>query len=155
TFGSDPRYQPLLSAIRSQLSNMRSSLRASVEGFVHNVPDVTLQLAAEDTGSLRLTLRERRDLRLLADSLKPIMQASVDSLVASLQERGPVTAARSARLQERVLQAQKAMQAAIDGTRRLLTPEQWRLIPAWVIRQPTGADLEKPSIEVVVPGIEQ
>ena len=46
------------------------------------------------------------------------------------------------------------MQAAIDGTRRLLTPEQWVLIPAWVIRKPTLHDLEKPSIEVVVPGTE-
>ena len=154
TFGSDPRYQPLLSAIRNQLSNTSASLRGSVEGFVHNIPDVTLQLAAEDTASLRLTLRQRRDLRLLADSLKPIIQASVDSLVASLQERGPITAVRSARLQQRVLQAQKAMQAAIDGTRRLLTPEQWVLIPAWVIRRPTVHDLEKPSIEVVVPGTE-
>ena len=142
--GSDPRYQPLMSAIRAGTSNSSEDIRYTLTQLVHNVPAVVLRLAAADTSALQLTLTQRGKLQVLADSLEPAMKSSLDSLTASWMEGGQNTAAWRARLQERTLHAQSMMQQAIMQTQQILTREQWAMLPSWVVRPPDARKLEQP-----------
>jgi hypothetical protein len=142
--GSDPRYQPMMSAIQAGTGTSAESIRSTLTDLVHNVPAVVLRLAAADTSALRLTLAQRVKLKALADSLEPSMKSSLDSLTASWMEHGQNAVARRARLQERTLRAQAVMQQAITQTQAILTPEQWSILPAWVVRLPDPGKLEQP-----------
>jgi hypothetical protein len=152
TIGSDPRYQPLMNAIEAGTGNSSQSIRASLEERIHNAPAVVLQMAAADTAALELTLVQRAQLQVAADSLNPRIEQAVDSLAASLMMRGPMTAVRRARLQQRTAGVVSLVQLARDQTRQILTSEQWAKLPAWLLRTPQEDQLQRPPIKIVVPG---
>jgi hypothetical protein len=134
TFGADPRYQPLLAAIRAGTSESNASMREDVARQIRNVPAIVLQLIRTDSAAPSIALAQQAQLQAVADSLAPQIAAAGDSLVAVLIERGPVTAARSARRQEAVEHARVLVAVAVRRTREILTPKQWGQLPGWLIK---------------------
>lgn len=151
TLGADPRYQPLMAAIEAGMGNTER-IRARLAERILNVPAVVLQLAAADTTALGLTLPQRARLQAAADSLGPRISSAIDSLAASYIERGPMTAARKARLQDRAELAGSLAEEALKRTREILTPAQWARLPAWLLEGPNAEELQRPTMEVTIPG---
>ncbi len=152
TVGSDPRYQPLLNAITAGLGSAREGARAWLAQYVHNVPAAVLELAATDTSVLNLTLTQRAELQLQSDSLRPQFGAAVDALTAAVMERGPVTAIRQARLQQRTELVEWLASVALERTRQILTPVQFSKLPGWLIMPPTPTQLQHPRFTTTAQG---
>jgi hypothetical protein len=153
TFGADPQYQPLLRAIEAGFGSSEVTIRKQLAARLNNVPAVILQMAAADTGGLLLTLEQRAKLQTVADSLTPKFQAAIDSLTIALMQRGPMTAARRARLQQRSDYALSLVKTGLDQTREIVTADQWAKLPGWLLRPPDIEQLERPQLEGAVPGV--
>lgn len=152
TLGDDPRYQPMMQAIEIGLGSSAANTRADLETRIHNVPAAILQLAATDTSALQLTLAQRAQLGAVADSLGPLFNGMVDSLVANITERGPMTAMRRARMQEQSERVRDLVEVSVRRSREILTPEQWRMVPPWLIRPPETERLASPTFRSTAPG---
>lgn len=144
TVGADPRYQPLMQSIEMGMAGSRESARAEVARRIRNLPAAVLGLNATDTAALSLTLMQHARLRMLADSLAPLLSDAIDGIATALTEKGPLTTVRRARLQEHTQRAGVLDDIARERTRELLTPAQWARIPAWLTRPVQPAELEKP-----------
>ncbi len=153
TVGADPRYQPMAKAIDQGLASFGTpeKMRAQLADRVRNVPGVILALNAEDPGALGLTPAQAERLQAAADSLGPPLDTALDSLASALAQRGPMTAARKAALQERSQEAQALVDTGLGVAREVLTPEQWEKLPHWLIEPPSVDELQSPTFEVTLP----
>lgn len=154
TIGDDPRYQPMMRAIEAGMGNAAASIRSALAEQIRNVPAVVLQLARSDSGVLRLTLPQQARLQAVADPLGPSIEMALDTLTASFQERGPTTAARTARRQDRIARAVSLAELALRRTREILTPQQWARLPAWLVRAPEVQRIQRPTMQMSIPGTE-
>lgn len=152
TIGSDPRYQPLMRALEGGRGSTRASARASLSERIKNIPALVLRLTAVDTAALELTLLQRARLQESADSLRPSIEASIDSLLTLVTANAPMTAARRARLQEQAGRARLLVSLSLERTRRILTPEQWAKLPAWIVRIPEENQLLSPEMHMWMSG---
>jgi hypothetical protein len=150
TFGSDPRYQPMLSAITAGMGSSSQSVRSWLARYVHNVPSAVLQIAAMDTASLNLTLRQRVELQTVSDSLSPAFAAAVSALTAAVLDRGPMTVVRRAHLQERSATVESLVHTSLELARQILTPAQFAQLPGWLIRPPSATRLQRPEFTTEV-----
>ncbi len=151
TLGADPRYQPMKQAIEAGTLASPTVARGILVRLVHNVPAIVLALVSRDTSSLHLTFEQRARLKNLADSLEPSVSAALDRLVEFWTDAGPMTARRTAGLQEASLQSVAVMRSVIVRTREVLTGQQWQLLPAWVVREPDLAVLRSPRLSATLP----
>ncbi len=149
--GADPRYQPLLRVVEAGLAGAPEQIRAQVTAEVRNVPAVLLRMASADSGALGLTLPQRAQLQAVADSLGPKIEATIDTLSSSLAARGPMTAARRARLQQQSERAHALQALALLRTREILTREQWDKLPAWLAKPADLDRLQRPELRMSVP----
>lgn len=150
TLGSDPRYQPLLNAINAGVGNSRQGVQSWLARYIHNVPAAVLELVASDTDALGLSLRQRAELQAASDSLSPAFATAVDALTAAVVERGPMTAIRKARLQQRSEAVERLFRTAIERTRQILTPDQFARLPEWLVRPPTEMQLQRPTFTTTI-----
>lgn len=152
TFGADPRYQPLMRAIRAGFGSSKETVLNQLASRLNNVPAVILQMAAADTAALGLTLKQRAELQTVADSLSPKFQAAIDTLAVFLTQKGPMTAPRRARLQQRSEHARSLVEMALRRTREIVTGGQWAKLPAWLLKPPDMEQLERVELEMSLPG---
>jgi hypothetical protein len=152
TFGSDPRYQPLMRAIQGGKGNTIASARASLVEQIQNAPAIILGLASRDSITLSLTLQQRARLNRAADSLQPEINASVDSLLALVTATALNSAVRRARLQQRAEHARSLVLEALARTREVLTPRQLAQLPAWVVKVPEETELMSPEMQMWISG---
>lgn len=150
TFGSDPRYQPMLSAITAGMGSSSQSVRSWLARYVHNIPSAVLQIAGTDTTALKLTLQQRVALQTVSDSLSPAFASAVTALAAAVLERGPMTVVRRAHLQERSATVESLVHTSLERTRQILTPDQFAQLPGWLVRPPTGTRLQRPEFTTTV-----
>lgn len=155
TVGADPRYQPMANLVASTLQTVSGpeEIRAQLAERIRNVPALVLGLDAEDPGVLALTPDQTAHLKAAAESLAPRIDSALDSLAEAFAQRGPMTAARRARVQEGAREAQAIMDAALGAARQILTPTQWEKLPVWLTNPSTVEELQRPpSFEVTLPG---
>lgn len=134
TIGADPRYQPLMAAVRAGMGSANASAREDVARQIRNVPAIVLQLVKADSGAPPIALAQQARLQAVADSLAPKISIATDSLTAALLERGPMTAGRNARMQKWTEGARALVEVAVLRTREVLTADQWEKLPAWLIK---------------------
>ena len=146
TVGADPRYQPMMAAVEKGRGRSRASMREDLATRVRNVPAILLSLAATDTVALRLSAPQRTRLRALADSLAPEIRAVVDSLADVHSSAGGESAIRRSRLEALTERAAELNGAALQGTRDILTPDQWTRVPSWLQRVRSVAELRRPPV---------
>jgi hypothetical protein len=146
TLGADPRYQPMMAAVEQGRGRSRASMREDLSTRVRNVPAILLSLAATDTVALRLSAPQRGRLRALADSLAPMIRAVVDSLADVHSSLGGESAIRRSRLEALTQRAAELNSAALQGTRDILTPDQWTRVPSWLQRIRSVAELSRPPV---------
>lgn len=151
-FGADPRYQPLLRNIEAALGNSPQALRPKLAALIPNVPDALLQISNADPTGLELTFAQRAQLEAAADSLRTRISTAIDLLVEAMTDRGPSIPRRQARLQVRSEEARALVQQALDRSRQILTPGQWKRVPFWLTRQPDLTQLERPELERTISG---
>jgi hypothetical protein len=134
TLGADPRFQPLMAAIRANSGASDASAREYTARQIRNVPAIVLQLIKSDSSAPPIALAQQAQLQQVADSLAPEITVAADSLTAVLIEHGPMTAARTARIQKWSERARALVEVAVRRTREVITPEQWKELPAWLIK---------------------
>jgi hypothetical protein len=146
TVGADPRYQPMVQMVESMRQTVGgpAQIRARLAERIRNVPATLLALDASDPGELGLTPSQVQRLRAAADSLEPKVESSLAVLSEAFSHRGPITAVRQARIQEGARSAQSAVEQGIEAVRKLLSPEQWVKIPAWLVRPAPSEDFQRP-----------
>ncbi len=146
TAGADPRYQPMMAALEQGRGRSRASMREDLATRVRNAPGILLGLAATDTTALRLSAPQRARLRELADSLAPEISAVLDSLAEVHSSPATESAIRRSRLEALTRRAVELNAAALQGTREILTPDQWTRVPSWLQRARSAAELSRPPV---------
>jgi hypothetical protein len=144
TLGADPRYPPMMAAIKEGMGRSRESMREDLSTRVRNIPALLLRIAAGDTAALQLTVAQRASLHALADSLGPGIRAVLDSLADVHARPGEWSAIRRSRLETLTRRATELSGAALQGTRGILTMEQWARVPAWLRRPRSVEELSRP-----------
>lgn len=150
--GPDPAFAPLAGLIGGARQTAYSSetVRPALAARFVNVPAEALSL--NGPRELGLTPAQAVRLRDAADSLGAALAPALDSLVAILatepQRRAPDAAATVDRLGER---AQLLVDRGMEIAREVLTPAQWRRLPAAVTQPQRGNPLTPPQrIEVPI-----
>jgi hypothetical protein len=121
-----------------------AQIRGKLAERVRNVPATVLALDASDPGELGLTPEQVQRLRSAADSLAPRVEAALDMLSAAFGARGPMTAARRARMQEGAQSAEAILEAGVRLSKAILRDDQWAKLPVWLVSPASAEDLRKP-----------
>lgn len=145
TAGADPRYQPRAQLVAAVVgARGPAQIRGRLAERIRNVPATILALDARDPGELGLTPEQLQRLRTAAAALEPRAQAALEGLTEAFAQRGAVTAARRAKIDGHARAAHAVLEEGVRAARETLRPDQWALLPAWLV-QPAGVeDLQQP-----------
>jgi hypothetical protein len=153
--GADPRYQPLERLAEAAgigtPGQISTRIRAQLTQQVRNVPGAILALDAAEPGTLGLTPAQTAELQRASDALRPRLAAGLDALAAALTQPGPATAAKRAAVDDRATELQRLADEGIRSARRVLTAQQWAILPAWVLKAPRTEELGRAAQTVTIP----
>lgn len=143
TLGADPRFAPMAERLALGAAEGPAQLRRRLAEQVRNLPAVVLELDASAPGELALTPAQVELLRTSAAALAPKIESSLSELAEALSRRGPMNAARRARIEESARSAAEGAEAGLRRVREVLTPQQWAQLPAWLLRLEPTLELQR------------
>lgn len=138
TLGQDPAQQQMRNALGAGGGDARTTAERLKERMQRTIPNPFLQileredsLPAGDTARLNLTVDQRKLLRQKGDSLKVKADSLVDALAETMaNEKNPDPMTMFAKMRPRIEQARNISRDANKVAQSVLTPEQWKKVPA-------------------------